>query len=78
MCRTLSPQFNTSPSHLADCDDSLLGVFVSGDVKHVYAVSTDDSEIHLSVLPNVSVSGFNSPNWSARLGRLRNSELVNT
>lgn len=71
-------QVSLCPFHLADSDDSLLGDFVSEDVEHVHAVSTDDGEIHLSVLPDVSVSGFDSPNWSARVGRLRNSELVNT
>lgn len=64
----LRSQFSHAPSHLADGDDSILGIFVSGDLKHVHAISTDDSEIHLSVLPDVSVSGSNSPNWSARLG----------
>lgn len=71
-------QVSLCPSHLADSDDSLLGDFVSEDVEHVHAVSTDDGEIHLRVLPDVSVSGFDSPNWSARVGWLRNSELVNT
>lgn len=53
------------PSHLADSDDSLLGDFVSEYVKHVHAVSTDNGEIHLSILPDVFVSGFDSSNWSA-------------
>lgn len=75
---TTDPQVSPIPSHLADSDDSLLGEFVCEDVEHVHAVSTDDGEIHLRVLPNVSVGGFDSPNRSARLGWLRNSELVNT
>lgn len=65
------------PAHLADSDDSLLGDFVSEDVKHVHAVSADNSEVHLSVLPNVSVGGLDSPDWSARPGGFGNSELVN-
>lgn len=75
---TVSPQLSPSLSHLANSDDSLLCVFVSGDVKHVHAVPADNGEIHLSILPDVSVSGFNFPNWNTGLGRLRNSELVNT
>lgn len=55
-------------THLADSDDSLLGDFVSEDVKHVHAVSTDNCEKHLSVRPNVSVGGLDSPDWSTRLG----------
>lgn len=65
------------PAHLADSDDSLLGDFVSEDVKHVHAVSADNSEVHLRVLPNVSVGGLDSPDWSARPGGFWNSELVN-
>lgn len=56
------------PAHLADSDDSLLGDLVSEDVKHIHAVSADDREEHLSVLPSVSVGGLDSPDWSARLG----------
>lgn len=65
---TNAPQVSPFPSHLADSDDSFLGEFVCEDVEHVHAVSADDGEIHLCVLPNVSVGGFNSPNRSARLG----------
>lgn len=62
---TLSLQLSPVSSHLADGDDSLLGVFVSGDVKHVHAVSAHNGEVHLSIPPDVFVGGFNPPNWSA-------------
>lgn len=61
-------KWGRAPSHLANGDDPLLGVSVSGDLEHVHAISTDDGEIHLSVPPDVSVSGLNSSNFSPRRG----------
>lgn len=51
--------------YLADSDDSLLGSFVSEDIKRIQTVSTDDGEIHFSVLPDILVSSSNSPHRGA-------------
>lgn len=65
-------------SYLSENDDTLLVVFIGGDVKHGASITRHDGVLHFGVPPDVQVMGFDSPHGRAHCGGLGDSEVKET
>lgn len=63
-------------AYLFDSYDAFLGLLVSDDTKHFWAVALNDAVLHRCILTHISITSFYSSNWRIKRCGLWYSELV--